>query len=66
MMFQGEPAFIPRGFFDGPDTFKTTQEFLKWIADPETKLSDEQREAYRQTVKRFMKEWNKYLKRDEV
>ena len=65
-MFEGEPAFIPRGFFDGHDTFKTTQEFLEWIDDPETKISYEQRAVYRETVKNFMRHWNAYLKRDEV
>ena len=66
MMFENEPAFIPQGFFDSSDTFKTTQEFLKWIDDPATNISDEQREAYRETVKTFMKYSNEYLKRDEV
>ena len=66
MMFESEPAFIPQGFFDDPDTFKTTQEFLEWIDDPETDISDEQRDRYRATVERFMDVLNKYLGRDEV
>lgn len=66
MMFEGIPAFIPQGFFDDPDTFKTTNEFLEWIDDPGTKISEEQRETYRSTVENFMKYWNEYLERDNV
>ena len=66
MMFEGEPAFIPQGFFDDSDTFKTTQEFLEWVDDPDTKISDEQRATYRAIVNNFMQRLDEYLGRDNV